>query len=72
MDRLMLRGRIVGWARKRTSKAPFAAALVARQIDWAVEEVREALKSSPTYRLVHVQGHTEFFSLTRDLPAACR
>ena len=72
MDRLMLRGRIVGWARKRTCKAPFAAELVARQTDCAVEQVRDVLKSSPNYRLVHVQGDTEFFSLTRDLPEACR
>ncbi len=72
MDRLMLRGRIANWARKRTSQAPFAAELVATQIDWMVEEVRDVLKSSPNYRLVHVQGETEFFALTAHLPAACR
>ncbi|MDE0698352.1 MAG: hypothetical protein OXH76_21245 [Boseongicola sp.] len=72
MDRLMLRGRIVGWARKRTCKAPFAAELVARQTECPVEEVLDVLKTSPTCRLVHVQGDVEFFSLTRDLPEACR
>ena len=71
-DHLMLRGRILRWARENRGAAPFAAEHVGKEIDWPADEVALALRSCSSFRCVHVQGETEFFSLVADLPAACR
>ena len=71
-DHLMLRGRILRWARENRGAAPFAAEYVGKEIDWPADEVALALRSCSSFRCVHVQGETEFFRLVADLPAACR
>ena len=71
-DQLMLNGLLMRWARTTPETAPVAAEYLASQLDWPVTEIRKALKASRRFRLVHVQGETEFFSLVADLPAACR